>query len=73
MEDIEIWGNIGIISGIDFSSYEASIFGNVRSIDRDIKYKDGRVKRHKGVLLSPYKNKVTGYMQICLHFLDQIR
>ncbi len=67
MEDIEIWGNIGIISGIDFSSYEASIFGNVRSIDRDIKYKDGRVKRHKGVLLSPYKNKVTGYMQICLH------
>lgn len=66
-EDIEIWGNIGIISGIDFSSYEASIFGNVRSIDRDIKYKDGRVKRHKGVLLSPYKNKVTGYMQICLH------
>lgn len=67
MEDIEIWGNIGIISGIDFSSYEASVFGNVRSIDRDIKYKDGRVKRHKGVLLSPYKNKVTGYMQICLH------
>ena len=59
MKDIEIWKRVGILRGIDFSgSYEASTFGNVRSIDRDIE--------HKGVALSPYKDKNSGYVKIVL-------
>lgn len=41
MQEKELWKSVGMFRGIDFSSYESSTFGNVRSIDRDVKYKDG--------------------------------
>lgn len=69
MEEVEIWRKVGTLRGIDFSdSYEASTFGNIRSADRIVRYKDGRVQKHKGVLLSPYKDKKSGYMKILLSY-----
>ena len=66
MEEKELWKSVGMFRGIDFSSYESSTFGNVRSIDRDVKYKDGRIRKYKGTVLSKYKNRYTGYMQVIL-------
>lgn len=69
MGEIEIWRKVGTLRGIDFfNSYEASTFGNIRSVDRIVRYKDGRVQKHKGVLLSPYKDKKSGYMKILLSY-----
>ena len=37
MNKIEIWKDIGIYDGIDYTGlYESSTFGNVRSLDRKI-------------------------------------
>lgn len=67
MKEIEIWNNVGILRGIDYSElYEASTFGRVRSVDRTVKFKDGKTRDFPGVVLSPYKNKKTGYMQVSL-------
>lgn len=66
MQEKELWKSVGMFRGIDFSSYESSTFGNVRSIDRDVKYKDGRIRKYKGTVLSKYKNRHTGYMQVIL-------
>lgn len=68
MREKELWKSVGIFRGIDFSYYEASTFGNVRSVDRDVEYKDGRVREHKGSALSEYKNKRTGYVQVILSY-----
>lgn len=68
MEEIEIWKRVGVLRGIDFSgSYEASTLGNIRSIDRVVKRTDGKVEKYKGVVLSPYKNKFSGYIKVLLH------
>lgn len=68
MEEIEIWNKVGILREIDFSdSYEASTFGNIRSIDRYIKYKNGNVERRRGVMLSLYNDKKSGYMKVILY------
>ena len=69
MEEVEIWGKVGILRGIDFSdSYEASTFGNVRSVDREVECKNGWIQKYKGPIISPYKNKVTGYTQVALNY-----
>lgn len=69
MKDTEIWGKVGILRGIDYSGfYEISTFGNVRSIDRKIRCKNGRTQKRKGVLISQYKNETTGYMQVVLSY-----
>lgn len=68
MREKELWKSVGIFRGIDFSYYEASTFGNIRSVDRNVKYKDGRVREHKGSALSEYKNRRTGYIQVILSY-----
>lgn len=69
MEEVEIWERVKVVHGIDYSElYETSTFGNVRSVDREIKCKNGYIKKYKGVALSPCKNKTTGYMQVSLSY-----
>tara|TARA_R110002049_G_C8784019_1_gene531050 strand:- start:23 stop:523 length:501 start_codon:yes stop_codon:yes gene_type:complete len=45
----EIWKSVP-----NYIGYEVSNLGGVRSIDREVIYKDGRVRRCKGVSLSTY-------------------
>lgn len=45
--------------------YQASTFGNIRSIDRTIIYKDGRTYKYKGVILSSSIN-TSGYLAVGL-------
>lgn len=67
MEEIEIWKSVGIFKGIDYTDiYEVSTFGTIRSLDRVIIYKNGRRYNYKGKIITPYKNKYTGYMQVCI-------
>lgn len=72
MKEKELWKSVGIYKGADLSSYEASTFGNIRSVDRDVKYKDGRTRKYRGVVLSQYKNKYTGYMQVTLCYRGRL-
>lgn len=68
MKDVEIWKRVKVLRGIDFSdSYEASTLGNVRSVDRTVKRTDGRVEKRKGITLSLYKDKFSGYTKVLLH------
>lgn len=53
----EIWKEIKGYEGI----YEISSYGNIRSIDRYIYYKNGRKQFYKGCLLSPVIGK-RGYV-----------
>lgn len=39
MKEKELWKSVGIYKGADLSSYEASTFGNIRSVDRDVNTK----------------------------------
>lgn len=65
----EIWKNVGVFNGIDYTGYyEASTFGNIRSIDRTVKGKNDRNKKIKGSILSQHRNKYTGYMQVGLSY-----
>lgn len=67
MEDIEIWKSVGIFRGIDYTDmYEVSTFGRIKSLDRVIIYKNGRRYNYKGKIITPHKNKYTGYMQVCI-------
>lgn len=47
--------------------YEVNGFGDVRSIDREVLYKDGRRRVHRGQIVQPYKNK-NGYYIIRFKF-----
>lgn len=47
--ETEIWKSVKVVKGVDFSGcYEVSTFGNFRSIDRWIVYKNGRKIFYKG-------------------------
>lgn len=62
MEETEVWKDVGIVRGIDFTGYfEASTFGNVRSLDRTVECKDGKTKNIKGKTLNP-KTYPNGYL-----------
>ena len=58
----EVWKDIPNFGG----SYQVSNMGRVRSVDRVITYKDGRVGKYKGRVLKPYVNKSTGYEHLRL-------
>lgn len=64
----EIWKSVGIFKGLDFSYYEVSTFGNIRSVDRTVECKNGKIQKRKGIELVPYRNKHTGYMQVGLSY-----
>lgn len=67
MGSIEIWENVGIFRGVDFTGYyEVSTFGNIRSLDRNIFYTDGRIRKVKGKIVAQKENGETGYMQATL-------
>lgn len=67
MGSIEIWENVGIFRGFDFTGYyEVSTFGNIRSLDRNIFYTDGRIRKVKGKIVAQKENGETGYMQATL-------
>jgi len=69
MLEKEVWKSVGVFKNVDFTGYyEVSTFGNVRSVDRNVKYKDGRTRKYKGCALSEYKNKRTGYIQVVLSY-----
>ncbi|MGN1342041.1 MAG: NUMOD4 domain-containing protein [Bacilli bacterium] len=55
---IEIWKDIEGYEG----AYQISNKGNIRSLDRYVKYKDGSVKFCKGIMKKPSRNK-DGYLQ----------
>ena len=57
----EIWKTIP-----DYEGYEISSLGRVRSVDRFIKYKNGKICLHKGKLKIPQVNNA-GYAQVSLY------
>ena len=59
---MEEWKNIIGYEGL----YEVSNTGQVRSLDRYVKYSNGRIHLHKGKVLSPVKDKY-GYLVVCLY------
>ena len=46
--------------------YQGSNFGRVRSLDRLVKYSNGRLRFYKGSILKPCKNK-KGYLHVSLY------
>lgn len=48
----EIWRPVVGYEGL----YEVSSYGRVRSLDRYVKYSNGRINLHKGRILSPGKD-----------------
>lgn len=64
----EVWKSVGVFKGIDYTgSYEASTFGNIRSIDRTVIYKNGKRYNYKGQMLNPQKNS-KGYFHVILYY-----
>ena len=59
----EIWKDIPDFEG----SYQVSNMGRVRSLDRVIAIKDGRMRKHKGRVLKLHVNKSTGYEQLVIY------
>lgn len=57
----EIWKPIP-----DLLEYEASSFGNIRSVDRIIKTSSGQVRKYKGKIIKQDFNKVAGYFYVKL-------
>ena len=57
----EIWKDIPEYEG----SYQVSNMGRVRSVDRVITYRNGRVQKHKGRVLKSYVN-TSGYKRVIL-------
>lgn len=67
MEEIEIWKDIGIYKGVDFTGYfEVSTLGNIRSLDRWITTKDGKKCFYKGEIRKLFLNP-SGYLQLTLN------
>lgn len=63
----ELWKSIGVFNGIDYNGfYEASTFGEIRSVDRKIKDKNGMLRRQKGRRIKQYRNKTNGCMTVGL-------
>lgn len=63
----ELWKSIGVFNGIDYNGiYEASTFGEIRSVDRKIKDKNGVLRKQNGKRIKQYKNKTNGYMTVSL-------
>lgn len=62
IENIEIWRDVVNFEGF----YEVSNYGNVRSVDREIKYEDGRVYSYKSKILS-FNNTKQGYYSAHLY------
>lgn len=58
----EEWRSIEGYEGL----YEVSSYGRVKSVDRYVKYSDGRIYLHKGKILSPVKHK-KGYLKVVLN------
>ena len=59
----EIWKPVVGYEGL----YEVSSYGRVKSLDRYVKYSDGRIYLHKGKVLSLAKDK-NGYFVVSLYF-----
>lgn len=59
--DKEIWKDIKGLEG----KYQVSNYGNVRSVDRLVQFKDGRVAHYKGKQMKLRKNQ-DGYLQVQL-------
>lgn len=59
---VEEWRSVRGYKGL----YEVSNMGRVRSVDRVVKYRDGRVYNYKGKILSLIPNKA-GYIQADLY------
>ena len=57
----EIWKDIKDYEGY----YQVSNLGNVRSLDREVTYKDGRVYKYKGKIKS--QRKLSGYYMVSLY------
>ena len=63
----EIWRAIEGYEGL----YEVSNTGRVRSVDRYVKYSNGRIHLHKGKVLRPIKDR-DGYLQVNLCYSGRI-
>ena len=61
----EIWKDIEGFEGY----YQVSNLGQVKSLDREVIYSDGKVHHHKGRLIKPSTNQ-KGYLQIHLQRQD---
>lgn len=62
---VETWKDIPEFRG----SYQVSDIGRVRSLDRVITFKDGRMRKFKGRVLKPYLNN-KGYEQVKLYSVN---
>lgn len=65
---MEIWKEIPGFEGF----YEVSQYGNVRSLDRIIVFKDGRKIKKKGTVLKPIINQ-DGYLNVQLSKSDHVK
>lgn len=64
--EIEVWKDVGVYNGIDYTGmYEVSTFGNFKSLDRDIIYKNGQKRFCKGEIKHP-KPSGSGYKAVTL-------
>lgn len=52
---MEVWMSLGVYEGVDYTGYyQVSSKGRVRSLDRNIIYKNGRSRLHKGKILGQW-------------------
>ena len=68
MSAVEQWKPVNGYEGI----YEVSSHGRVRSLDRVVTYSDGRVRRHKGKILSAPLSR-DGYPAVNLHTQGKLK
>ena len=65
----EIWKDIKGYEGF----YQVSNMGRVKSLDREIIYKDGRVYKYNGQIIKTYKNNNNGYLTVTLRKNSNIK
>lgn len=59
---MEVWMSLGVYEGVDYTGYyQVSSKGRVRSLDRNIIYKNGRNRLHKGKILGQWIDRC-GYI-----------